>query len=1201
MSPRASLGVHENINLFQINNESSSGVQLLFDFKNTFANLGARLSGPGRATVINQTGLTSMQPSDVASDPLSPEFNLPALWSPLHSNFHETTFVNLWPRILNPGGAALPDQFVAGSSATLGPVDYSLLRGGVPSLNYSHTFDASVQLALVSPQETVPNDQNRFSLNFRPQGDDSELQAGLPTPSGIKIPICSTISFSSHFTGFEEFLYVKDVSFTRPSLTRLRSWPPIYGGLTSRFIAEVVLSKQQYLTRRASGLEETFDRLETLIPRESTTLTTKDQALEMKFTRILLFSMLNGFAGLNDIPVDNMLKFLGRLSIFNRSFLTALKECSTPAAKTFRDTMFRASIEAKDEHALKLLLEHSSVDVNATVCYSRSNTFTPIERAASLQAYGLVAILLQYGADVNKTWVKKCRGGALTQLMQGLSTDMDRAHKTKVSSTSITVTSDMIETVELLVRAGTRVTMQHLLEAGQLFNTYDVACCLSLAILPSDHQAFFAGNRHSHILDTARYSDDTLVSQIIRNMIDLCEKACCGRCLATFAENVEYAAIEAAKQGHLKVVQLLIQYVSSPTRIFCAAIRSRRKDLIHFVLSFSPDLNPSAQYLDYHENYRRTTPLAEAVKVGNRELIKYLTWKHSTGAFSHLNKGNRLRPLIFAAARWGNISFMQKLLSHSNSSSNPYRAPSLVIDIALRNGHEEMAWLLLGNGAQVQDDMLANSGGSPLSIALKSRNKPLVQAILNAEIRGIRAEDFDKALKWDDMSIVMDLMSACPGGFMTSRTLGNICQRCMQDDNMDFFRNFVESISLSQWSISAQDECLEHAVRIGHSKMVCYLLDIGANPFTNEVLEAALPASKGMLQLLFDKSRPRREIPKCIGTRLLSSVINESLDKPQALDALLETRAVRLMAVERLGRRADEEGLERGAITPLGLALVSLLKTPDKDPWMVRALLGAGSDSNRVARSFLYGKNYTGLMIALETTRRGIVQLLIDSGADVNLRPHFAVKRTPLQYAAELGHLDMVRMLLEQGAEVNAEPAIWSGGSALQLAAISGNCNIANELLDNGALLDALPSKVEGRWPLEGAAEHGRLDMIQFLWTAAIVKGGSDVVAGFQRRHCLRAMSFARKNGHMGCMDSISYLSDIPVDRLDKDDYGAPWLAYSDLSHSSSANDEDMPFLADSDGWFDHDNDTDETDSDGWHRPDDDTDETDSDSESEYR
>ncbi|GAW23356.1 hypothetical protein ANO14919_129140 [Xylariales sp. No.14919] len=460
----------------------------------------------------------------------------------------------------------------------------------------------------------------------------------------------------------------------------------------------------------------------------------------------------------------------------------------------------------------------------------------------------------------------------------------------------------------------------------------------------------------------------------------------------------------------------------------------------------------------------------------------------------------------------------------------------------------------------------------PLRKALSSRNKSLVQAILNAHICSPDDEHFDEAFEWGDTSIVADLTFTRPPSSLGPETLWNLCLRCMQDDNTGFFRNFAESFA-DRRSLS---ECLEGAVRMEHSEMVCFLLDIGANPFTNEVLKAALTGHKEMLHLLFDKTRPRRAIPKCIGADVISSVMNESLDSPQALEALMETRAVNLIATEKIER-------EIYAATPLGSALVSLLEFPGKDPWMVRMLLTAGSDPNGVAKRFDFSivESYTGLMMALETNRREIVQLLIDSGADVNLKPRFALKWTPLQYAAKLGHLDMVRMLLEQGAEVSAEPATRSGGTALQFAAISGNCNIANELLANGALLGALPSRVEGRWPLEGAAEHGRLEMIEFLWTEAIAKGGSDVVHGFERRHCLRAMNFARQNGHLGCRDLISDLSGISVDRLDIEDYGAPWLAYSESSYPLSPSDENTFFPISGGEGVGDDNDYDMTGSDG--------------------
>lgn len=78
----------------------------------------------------------------------------------------------------------------------------------------------------------------------------------------------------------------------------------------------------------------------------------------------------------------------------------------------------------------------------------------------------------------------------------------------------------------------------------------------------------------------------------------------------------------------------------------------------------------------------------------------------------------------------------------------------------------------------------------------------------------------------------------------------------------------------------------------------------------------------------------------------------------------------------------------------------------------------------------------------------------------------------------------MACFLLQRGADVNGRPATRGGGTALQFACIAGDCNIAAMLLKHGADLGARPSQIHGRWPLEAAAEHGRLEMIQLLWDA---------------------------------------------------------------------------------------------------------------------
>jgi ankyrin repeat protein len=136
------------------------------------------------------------------------------------------------------------------------------------------------------------------------------------------------------------------------------------------------------------------------------------------------------------------------------------------------------------------------------------------------------------------------------------------------------------------------------------------------------------------------------------------------------------------------------------------------------------------------------------------------------------------------------------------------------------------------------------------------------------------------------------------------------------------------------------------------------------------------------------------------------------------------------------------------------------------------------------------------------------------------------LKRTPLQKAAEANSLELVTLLLGANADANGKPATRGGGTALQLAAIKGNCNIAAKLLECGADLSAPPAVVNGRWPLEGAAEHGRLDMIEFLWKNNLAGFG---VAGFDEKQCRRAMELAEENGHNPCRDLIAELSQASV------------------------------------------------------------------------
>ncbi len=86
----------------------------------------------------------------------------------------------------------------------------------------------------------------------------------------------------------------------------------------------------------------------------------------------------------------------------------------------------------------------------------------------------------------------------------------------------------------------------------------------------------------------------------------------------------------------------------------------------------------------------------------------------------------------------------------------------------------------------------------------------------------------------------------------------------------------------------------------------------------------------------------------------------------------------------------------------------------DRDFESVKSLLKKGADINQVG---LY-RDGSALHLAARSGQQEIAQLLIDSGATVDIRD--LSDYTPLHNAAWNGNLDMVKLLLNAGADITA-------------------------------------------------------------------------------------------------------------------------------------------------------------------------------------
>lgn len=119
----------------------------------------------------------------------------------------------------------------------------------------------------------------------------------------------------------------------------------------------------------------------------------------------------------------------------------------------------------------------------------------------------------------------------------------------------------------------------------------------------------------------------------------------------------------------------------------------------------------------------------------------------------------------------------------------------------------------------------------------------------------------------------------------------------------------------------------------------------------------------------------------------------------------------------------------------------------------------------------------TVLIMASINGNKEIVELLISSGADVNMQCEAIQNENALICAAYSGHKEIVELLLANGATINARKS--DGMDALMWASSRGYKDVAELLIDKGA--DVNSKDYEGFSPLMLAAQEGHIHLVEFL------------------------------------------------------------------------------------------------------------------------
>ena len=129
----------------------------------------------------------------------------------------------------------------------------------------------------------------------------------------------------------------------------------------------------------------------------------------------------------------------------------------------------------------------------------------------------------------------------------------------------------------------------------------------------------------------------------------------------------------------------------------------------------------------------------------------------------------------------------------------------------------------------------------------------------------------------------------------------------------------------------------------------------------------------------------------------------------------------------------------------------------------------------------------TMLMLAARKMHTELVKLLIDNGADLNIKGGSNYGYTALMYAVKEGNTEIAKLLLDNGADLNIKDSF--GYTALMFAVREGNTEIVKLLLDNKADISGeINYQKEVMYPadyknneLMSAAEKGYTEIVELL------------------------------------------------------------------------------------------------------------------------
>ncbi|KAI1649338.1 uncharacterized protein F4817DRAFT_331408 [Daldinia loculata] len=838
----------------------------------------------------------------------------------------------------------------------------------------------------------------------------------------------------------------------------------------------------------------------------------------------LVFAIANKLLGIRNIPMGSILKLFAH-SEKTTTMLTPFPEARYDhVTRALAESLFEAAIEESENDVLRMVLRTRLVSANQVISTKHGSHYIAIERVAELRNLAGMEILLETEEDLTQA----NQNNLIQIYTRGLRT----------------FDAEWVQFCLLIRNRWPNAIIESSWD-DRYFNTWTVdAIRLSLtSFTPPEHSIMMG---HGILRGIAETMEDSEAVDAVRLIHDNCEKTGCS-CFYGDHANLGGALFKGAYNGHYELTEFLLPLCRPKYLLaaFSVSIRSHRSDLVALFMEHIEDLGrPLKSNLWEYDSYESDdesdhesddddsllSPLAEALLSNDTALVNRL---ETVGALSVAS----LEDVMAAAVEIRNIDYIKRLLDQFDSI-NP-NTLTIALVIAIENGFDDIALIFLDAGASVNNKIQIEINGKryyglPLNAAIKRRNFQLAHTILNADIgtSGIDITTFRVIYESGAISIfnevmksMADMLSEVPFA-SNDEPLPSLISDVYEAGQYDMLKTLLSSLKRN---CSGVDACFDYAIKTGNIRLVQFMLSYGTVEIPIPYLAFATYMGQTAILRLLLRQVQNNVTPCSIPLPLSRAIFNNGRDARfnfECLDILFASKIFDLEAVS-----ITKE-------TPLITAIQIINQNPDFAFVIINKLLEAGCNPNALntAVTTIGGTRIseTALLQAIGKRSEELVRILIDRGADVHAVTGITVQQTPLQKAAEVGDLAIVKLLLEHEVDVNAPPLTRSGGTALQFAAISGNCNVAAELLSHGALLHTPPSsKVNGRWPIEGAAEYGRLHMIEYLW---IVKENTFLPegceTGFEEKYCRRAMKLAERNEHIACRNLIAEKAGLSINDI---------------------------------------------------------------------